>query len=141
MPLRPSAIRMPWRGLFKLGLVVLLIVSANLAAGWVTGLVNFELLPSNEEMVHRMIMTSAVDGREACAFASSLSFSVFCFFAGWGALLDIHHLVIHIIRECWSMRFLSSSSLRRLDPLDAELQYVLRLVCLALSDPKVGEHG
>lgn len=60
MPLRPSAIRVPWRGLFKIGLLVLLIVAANLAVGWVTGLVNFELLPSNEEMVHRMIMTAAV---------------------------------------------------------------------------------
>ena len=60
MPLRPSAIRMPWRGLFKIGLLVLLIVVANVAAGWVTGLMNFELLPSNEEMVHRMIMTAAV---------------------------------------------------------------------------------
>jgi hypothetical protein len=60
MPLRPSAIQIRWRGLLKIGVVVLLVVAANLAAGWVTGLVNFELLPSNEEMVHRMIITAAV---------------------------------------------------------------------------------
>jgi hypothetical protein len=60
MPLRPSAIHIRWRGLLKIGLVVLVVVAANVAAGWVTGLVNFELLPSNEEMVHRMIITAAV---------------------------------------------------------------------------------
>lgn len=60
MPLRPSAIRMPWRGLFKIAMLVLVVVVANLAAGWVAGLLDFQLLPSNEELVHRVIMTSAV---------------------------------------------------------------------------------
>jgi hypothetical protein len=60
MQLDASAIRGPWRGLLKLGLLVVLIVAANLAAGWIAGLLKFELLPSNEEFVHRMIMTAAV---------------------------------------------------------------------------------
>jgi hypothetical protein len=54
------AIKFPWPGLLKIGFLVLLIIAANLLAGWMAGLLKFELLPSNEEFVHRMIMTAAV---------------------------------------------------------------------------------
>ena len=60
MRLNGSAIRLPWRGLLKVGLLMLLIVTANLVAGWIAGLLRFELLPSNEDFVHRMIMIAAV---------------------------------------------------------------------------------
>jgi hypothetical protein len=60
MRLNASAITIPWRGLLKLCLLVLVIVAANLVAGWIAVLLNFELLPSNEDVVHRMIMTAAL---------------------------------------------------------------------------------
>jgi len=60
MPQNARAIKLPWPGLLKIGLLVLLIVAANLLAGWIAGLLKFELLPSNEEFVHRMITTAAV---------------------------------------------------------------------------------
>jgi hypothetical protein len=60
MRLNGFGISLPWRGLLKIALLVLLIVAANLLAGWMAGLLKFELLPSNEDFVHRMIMTAAV---------------------------------------------------------------------------------
>lgn len=60
MRLSATARRLPWRGLLKIGLLVFLIVAANLAAGQIAALLSFELLPSNEEFVHRMVMTAAV---------------------------------------------------------------------------------
>ena len=49
----------PWRVLAKLGTVVLLIIAGNLAAGWVAEALQFELRPSNEDMVHSLISISA----------------------------------------------------------------------------------
>jgi uncharacterized membrane protein len=60
MPLKVRAIRLPWQGLLKIGLLILLILAANVFADWIAGLLSFELLPSNEDFVHRMIMTSAL---------------------------------------------------------------------------------
>jgi len=54
------ATTIPWQGLLKIGALIVLIVIANLVAGWIAGRLKFELLPSNEEFVHRMIMTAAV---------------------------------------------------------------------------------
>jgi hypothetical protein len=59
MPQGARAIRIPWPGLLKIGLMVFLVIAANLLAGWIAGLLKFELLPSNEEFVHRMIMVAA----------------------------------------------------------------------------------
>lgn len=55
-----GAINLPWRALFKLSLLLILIIGANLVSHWITGLLKFEILPSNEDSVHRMIMTAAV---------------------------------------------------------------------------------
>jgi len=60
MPQGTRATKFPWPGLLKIGLLFLLIVAANLLAGWIAGLLKFELLPSNEEFVHRIIMTAAI---------------------------------------------------------------------------------
>jgi len=44
----------------KLICLVLLIVVANIAVGWVVDALHFEIRPSNEDMVHRMITICAV---------------------------------------------------------------------------------
>jgi len=49
-----------WRTLGKLVLLILLIAAANFAADWVVGVLKLELRPSNEDAVHKVIMTSAV---------------------------------------------------------------------------------
>lgn len=59
MTSRAWSIGLPWRGLLKLGLLILLVVGANLLAGWFAGLLQFEFRPSNEDYVHRMIMAAA----------------------------------------------------------------------------------
>ncbi len=52
---------LPWRGLLKLCFLVGLILGANLLAGSVLDALDFELRPSNEERIHRMVMaTTAV---------------------------------------------------------------------------------
>jgi hypothetical protein len=61
MPPGGQASRGRWSTiLFKLTLFILLIVAANYAAGWVADALKFEVRPSNEDFVHRMIMMSAV---------------------------------------------------------------------------------
>jgi len=53
-------LNLPWRALFKLSLLLVLIIAANLVSHWITGLLRFEILPSNEDFVHHLIMTAAV---------------------------------------------------------------------------------
>jgi hypothetical protein len=49
-----------WSVLLKLSSLILLIVAANFAENWLMDALRFELRPSNEEFVHRMIMISAI---------------------------------------------------------------------------------
>ena len=49
-----------WPALLKLGCLVLLIVAANFATGWVVDTLNFEIRPSNEALVHKAIVISAI---------------------------------------------------------------------------------
>jgi hypothetical protein len=49
-----------WRVLLKLGGLIVLIVAANFAADGVAEALRFEVRPSNEDLVHRMVMISAV---------------------------------------------------------------------------------
>lgn len=49
-----------WPVLLKLGCLVLLILLANAAADWVIQALNFEIRPSNEDFVHKMIVISAI---------------------------------------------------------------------------------
>ena len=46
--------------LLKLIYLILLIVAANYAAHWVTGVLKIELRPSNEEFIHKTIIVSAI---------------------------------------------------------------------------------
>lgn len=46
--------------LVKLICLVLLIIAANIATGWIVDALNFEIRPSNEDVVHRMITICAV---------------------------------------------------------------------------------
>jgi hypothetical protein len=46
--------------LLKLTYLILLIVAANYAAHWVTGVLKIELRPSNEEFIHKTIIVSAI---------------------------------------------------------------------------------
>lgn len=48
------------RVIVKLISLVLLIVVANIAAGWVVDALQFEIRPSNEDMVHRVITICAI---------------------------------------------------------------------------------
>ena len=50
----------PWRSLLKIGGILILILAGNLFTDRVLELLHFELLPSNERIVHRMIMVLAV---------------------------------------------------------------------------------
>ena len=52
--------RVQGRALLKLSALVFVIVAANLAAEAIADLLQFEIRPSNEDIVHRMIMTAAV---------------------------------------------------------------------------------
>jgi len=49
-----------WRTLLKLSGLILLIVAANFAADGVAEALRFEVRPSNEDLVHRMVTISAV---------------------------------------------------------------------------------
>lgn len=60
MPLNASAARVPWKTLVRITLLVLLIVAANFLAAWVASLLKFEVRPSNEDIVHRAIVTTAL---------------------------------------------------------------------------------
>ena len=45
--------------MFKFACLILLIVTANLAVGWLSDALNFQIRPSNEDLVHRTVMISA----------------------------------------------------------------------------------
>jgi len=49
-----------WQGVLKVFFVVLLIVGANLAAEEVVNLLQLDIRPANEELVHRIIMVAAL---------------------------------------------------------------------------------
>jgi hypothetical protein len=59
MPARLSDYRVPWQSLLKISALLLLIVAANVVASWVTDALKLEIRPSNEDVVHRMIMVAA----------------------------------------------------------------------------------
>lgn len=54
------AARYRWLRLLKLTLLFLLIVAANFVTSWVTDALEFDLRPSNEDIVHRTIMIAAI---------------------------------------------------------------------------------
>ena len=54
-----GAFKIRWQTLVKLGAFVLLIVIANLSAGWIAEDLRLEVRPSNEDMVHKVIMISS----------------------------------------------------------------------------------
>lgn len=59
----PPAARLPgghWQAVLKLSCLILLIVGANVVADWVTDLLQLQLRPSNEDLVHRIILTAAL---------------------------------------------------------------------------------
>lgn len=60
MPTSASALKAKRRVLLKLGCLFLLIAGANIAAGWLTDALEFEIRPSTEDRVHQMIMVSAL---------------------------------------------------------------------------------
>jgi hypothetical protein len=60
MPLSALAARLPWKTLLRIVLIVLLIVAANFVAAWLANLLKFEIRPSNEDLVHRAIMMTAI---------------------------------------------------------------------------------
>jgi hypothetical protein len=49
-----------WRILLKLGALIVLIIAANFAAEGLAEALRFEVRPSNEDLVHRMVTISAV---------------------------------------------------------------------------------
>ena len=60
MPTKVPATARYRPALVKLICLVLLIIAANIAAGWVVDALKFEIRPSNEDAVHRMITLCAV---------------------------------------------------------------------------------
>lgn len=60
MPAHIFGYRLRWQTLLKITALLLLIVIANIVAAWVTDALKLEIRPSNEDLVHRMIMVSAI---------------------------------------------------------------------------------
>jgi hypothetical protein len=60
MPAHIFGHRVRWRTLLKIFAFFLLIVGANVVAAWVTDALKLQIRPSNEDLVHRMIMVSAI---------------------------------------------------------------------------------
>jgi hypothetical protein len=58
--LRLFGYRLRWQALLKIAALLLLIISANVVAAWLTDALNLEIRPSNEDLVHRMIMVTAI---------------------------------------------------------------------------------
>ena len=54
------ASRRGFKAIIKILLLVLLIVAGNFLSGWIADQLNFELRPSNEHIVHRVIMLSVI---------------------------------------------------------------------------------
>ena len=59
MPAQIFGYRLRWQALLKITALLLLIIVANIVAAWVTDSLKLEIRPSNEDLVHRMIMVSA----------------------------------------------------------------------------------
>ncbi len=59
MPLIRRAFKANRRGLLKFVCLILLVVAANVAAGWIVDALNLQIRPSTEDRVHQMIMISA----------------------------------------------------------------------------------
>ncbi len=51
--------KLPYRGLLRIGIAVSLVVAANFAAAWLIEALNFDIRPTNEELVHRTLMAAA----------------------------------------------------------------------------------
>lgn len=51
--------KLPYRGLLRIAVLILLVLTANFAATWLIGALNFEIRPTNEEVVHRTLMAAA----------------------------------------------------------------------------------
>ena len=49
-----------WQVLLKLACLILLIIAINFAAEWVVSILKIELRPSNEELIHKIIMVSSI---------------------------------------------------------------------------------
>jgi len=60
MPLNIEAFRAKQQILIKFICLILFIAAANVAAGWVVDVLNLEIRPNTEDMVHRLIMISAI---------------------------------------------------------------------------------
>lgn len=60
MILKLDRVKSPLSLLFKLGLLVGLLAAGNLLADWFAEMLNFELRPHNEDMVHRLIVTATM---------------------------------------------------------------------------------
>ncbi|MGI9481138.1 MAG: hypothetical protein ACR2OR_02155 [Hyphomicrobiales bacterium] len=51
--------RFGWPFLLKLTFLVLIVIAANMATGWITDALNFKITPQNEVMVHTTILAAA----------------------------------------------------------------------------------
>ena len=56
------ALSVRWRGILKFCLFILIVVSANHFSSYVVEALEFEIRPSNEDLVHRMTMLAATKG-------------------------------------------------------------------------------
>ena len=60
MPVNIRGLASYWPALLKVGCIVLLILAGNMAAGWIVEALNFDIRPSNEDLVHQTIVISAI---------------------------------------------------------------------------------
>jgi hypothetical protein len=60
MPANLCGYRLRWQALLKIVAVLVLIIGGNLVAAWVADALKLEIRPSNEDLVHRMIMVTAI---------------------------------------------------------------------------------
>lgn len=60
MPLNVRAFRARRRVLIKVSCLIFLVVAANIAAEWLVDALKLDIRPSTEDVVHRMIMISAI---------------------------------------------------------------------------------
>jgi hypothetical protein len=60
MPINIPVVRTRWRILLKLLVLVLLIIAANFVSSWIVDSLHVEIRPSNEDFVHRVLVTAAV---------------------------------------------------------------------------------
>lgn len=60
MPINTSIVRTHWQILLKLLVLIALIIAANFVSSWIVDSLHVEIRPSNEDFVHRMLVTAAV---------------------------------------------------------------------------------